>query len=167
MKNIILVGFMGSGKTSIGREIANVTGLKYVDIDDMIVKEAKMPIKSIFAKRGEDGFRDIEKRVVIKAAKMKNVVIATGGGVVKIPDNVRTLRKSGNVVYLKTGFDTIVDRIKGRDDRPLFDMNNIKGTRKLYTDRLPVYRKSAHITVITDKNSVKQVAKKIIDRTGL
>jgi shikimate kinase len=167
MNNIILIGFMGSGKTSIGRELAKKTGLKYVDLDRMIVKRSGMPIKRIFARFGEEVFRDLEAQVVKKAAGMKRVVIATGGGVVKRTANVRELRKAGKVVFLRTGFGTIVDRIRARDDRPLFDMDNIKGTKKLYLSRLPVYRRSAHLAVTTDNKTIKQVVDIIIKKTGL
>ncbi len=167
MENIILIGFMGSGKTSIGRELARITGFKYADMDKMIVKHKGMSIKKIFALYGEDAFRDIESLMVKKAAKMKKAVIATGGGVVKREGNIKLLRKAGTVVYLKTGFDAIVERIRERDDRPLFDMNNLNATKMLYKGRLPVYSKAAHFTIVTEKHTVKSAAKAILKKAGL
>jgi shikimate kinase len=166
MKNIILIGFMGSGKTTIGRLISKKTGMKYLDMDRMIVKKAGMPVKKIFAVRGEEAFRDMESEAVIEAAMKKNSVIATGGGVIKRPGNIKHLKKAGFVVFLRASFETIVRRIKDRDDRPLFDMNNQAGVKKLFRSRLPVYKKSADYTVDTDKRSAVEIAALIIKKAG-
>ncbi|MGD0566463.1 MAG: shikimate kinase [Candidatus Goldiibacteriota bacterium] len=166
MENIILIGFMGSGKTTVGRSLAKKSGLKYVDLDRMIVKEAGMPIKKIFALLGEEAFRNFESKTVIRASKLKKSVIATGGGVIKRPENIRRLKKAGLVVYLKASLGTIVNRIKKRDDRPLFDMNNLDSVKKLYNSRMPVYKKAAGFTVDTDKNSVQEITKIIIEKAG-
>ncbi|MCE5299903.1 MAG: shikimate kinase [Spirochaetia bacterium] len=160
--NIALIGFMGSGKTTIGRLLAKQTGKKLVDIDRLIVKRAGMPVRRIFEKQGEDGFRTLETKVTISVAKKSNQVISTGGGVVKRERNINALRKTGIVVYLKTSFNEIVDRIRMRDDRPLFDMDNIKGTKKLYTSRLPVYKAAADLTVVTDNKDAEHVCAAII-----
>jgi shikimate kinase len=165
MKNIILIGFMGSGKTTIGRSIAKKSGLKYVDLDRMIVKEAGMSVKKIFALRGEKAFRDIESKVVAKASRLKGAVVATGGGVINRPVNIGRLKKAGFVVYLKTSFDEIVRRIKDRDDRPLFDVNDLTSVSKLYDKRAPVYRCAAAFTVNTEKDTVSGIAEKIIKRS--
>jgi shikimate kinase len=166
MNNIILIGFMGSGKTTIGGLVAKKTKRKYADLDKMIVKHAKMPIAKIFDKYGEEHFRDIESLIVKKVSKLKGYVIATGGGVVKREKNIIELKKCGKIIYLYASFNEIVGRIKERDDRPLFDVNDLKQTKKLYRSRLKIYRQAADFTVNTAALGAEKTADRIIKIAG-
>jgi len=164
MKNIILIGFMGSGKTSVARKIASLTKLKLEDIDLWIVKSAKMEIKEIFEKRGEAFFRKLEIKTAKKVCAIKNRVISTGGGIVTQAENLKILKSGGIVVYLKNSFATSVKRLEGKKDRPLFDLSNRKKTKLLFESRLKLYKKAAAVTVSTDNKSVLQVAKEVIKK---
>lgn len=167
MKNIILIGFMGSGKTSVGMEISNVTGLKLEDIDTRIVRTSKMEIRDIFEKYGEEYFRKLETKTAGKVCSLKNRVISTGGGIVTRPENLPVLKKGGIVVYLKNSFAVSAKRLSGKKDRPLFDPLNLKKTEALYKKRLKLYKQAADITVVTDKKSVAQAAAEVIKKAGI
>src|SRR5688572_23766995 len=98
--NVVLIGFMGCGKTTLGARLAQMLGLKFVDMDDCIVKKAGCPIPEIFARNGEAGFRRIESEVLDELQQREHLVIATGGGVVTVPENLPKLRSLGFVVWL-------------------------------------------------------------------
>ena len=119
MKNLVLTGFMGTGKTTVGKLIAKKLGYRFTDTDVEIEKQEGKTISELFELYGEDGFRDIESRVVAELGKKKNTVIATGGGVVLRKENMDNLRKNGVIVLLRTDLDTIVHRLADKTDRPL------------------------------------------------
>ena len=109
--NIILCGFMGSGKTVVGTELAKITGRKFVDTDEMVEKKQGVAIKAIFATRGEEYFRDLEWEVCKEVAQMKDAVISTGGGAMTFQRNVDAVKNSGKIVFLDADFDVICKRI--------------------------------------------------------
>jgi shikimate kinase len=162
MKNIVLIGFMGSGKTAVSRALARKAKMMLLDTDSMIVKRSRMSIKRIFALYGEDEFRKRETKAAIAAAKSKNAVIATGGGIVTRKENIRALKKSGAMVYLKNSFAVSAKRLSGRTDRPLFDHKNIKKAKALFNKRRRLYSAAADLTVVTDRKSLKEVVEEII-----
>ena len=120
MNNIVLCGFMGSGKTVVGKELAKIMGVKFVDTDEMIEKEQGVAVKAIFAAHGEDYFRELEYEMCKKAAKMNGVVISTGGGAMTFERNVKAIKQGSKVVFLDADFDVICDRIGNSGNRPLF-----------------------------------------------
>ena len=166
MKNLVLIGFMGSGKTSVAARISRLTGRKAVDTDALVEIRTGKKIKDIFASKGEDYFRKLESAAAKKAAAMKNSVIATGGGIIKKPENIRALKKTGTVIFLKNSFAVSARRLKGKTDRPLFKSGNLKQARELYKSRLPVYMKCADIIINTDKKTVNEAADLIIKKTA-
>lgn len=166
MANLVLIGFMGSGKTSVAKELSKLTGMKAVDTDAMIEKKSGKKIKTIFAQKGEAYFRILESKAAIKAAGMKNTVIATGGGIIKNPDNIKALKKTGTVIFLKNSFSVAEARLKNKKDRPLFSRDNMKQAKRLFRERLPVYAGSADITVNTDKKSIKEAVEEIVSKIG-
>ena len=158
--NIVLVGFMGSGKTAIGRELAERTGRTFIDTDHLI-EEDGTSIADMFASEGEKAMRAREKRVVAQAARAKRAVIATGGGTVLDADNVKVLRRGGVIVYLKVGVDELERRLeKTLAGRPLLraaEGGTLDGDRlrrrveQLLSDRIPVYESIAdHVVVCED-----------------
>ena len=128
--NIVLTGFMATGKTEISKAISEISKYNLVDTDDMIVEQEGITINEIFDKCGEEYFRKTECEVIKKAAEMKNVVIATGGGVVLNEQNIENLRKTG----------VIFNRLEeARKTRPLLKRDSIENIKKRFDDRKPFY----------------------------
>jgi shikimate kinase len=155
--NIILTGFMGSGKSSIGRVLAKETNSYFLDTDSLIESFENRKISEIFQNDGEDAFRNMEKRVFdwIKL-NVKNSIISTGGG---LPMFVPEIKEAGKVIYLQVDFDVIVSRLTKEDfeKRPLF--KDLKKAEELFKKRDEVYRKLSHYIIKNDnlENSVKEI----------
>ena len=152
--NIVLVGFMGTGKTRIGQDVAKRLGLRFVDMDDCIVERAGKPIPEIFADDGEPHFRSIERQVVIDLAGETGHVIATGGGVVLNPDNIRDFNEQGLVICLSATPEVILERVQHDTNRPLLNaddkMAKIRGildTRQPLYDAIPNKIDTSEMTV--------------------
>ena len=138
--NIVLTGFMASGKTEISKAIAALSNYTLVDTDDMIVKSTGMSINEIFAKYGEDKFREIEHECICKATKQEGLVISTGGGVVLNKENMNELRKNGIIFNLSPDFSVIEERLAAAAaTRPRLKNQNIDDIKKRFNDRLPFY----------------------------
>ncbi len=158
--NIILCGFMGSGKTVVGNELAKIMGRKFVDTDEMIEKQQGIAIKAIFAAYGEEHFRDLEFECCKKIADMKNCVVSTGGGAMTFQRNVDAVKGSGKVVFLDADFDVICSRIGDSTTRPLFQ--DKEKARALYDERKSKYLSAADI-VIDGNMSARKTAIEIAD----
>ncbi|MEC4684278.1 MAG: shikimate kinase [Nitrospirota bacterium] len=164
MKNIVLTGFMGSGKTAVGRELANRLGMKLVELDEEIEKAEGLTINEIFSRFGERYFRDRETEIVRKFAGQDNVVISTGGGVVLREENMKALREKGVIVCLKATPETILKRTSTSGERPLLNVDDpLKKIRDLLDYREPFYEK-ADILIETDSLSTAEIADEIIRR---
>lgn len=153
MNNIVLCGFMGSGKTVVGRELAKIMGVKFVDTDELIEKEQGVAIKAIFAAHGEDYFRDLEYEMCKKVAQMKGAVVSTGGGAMTFPRNVEAIKQGSKVVFLDASFDVICDRIGNSTTRPLFQ--DREKAKKLYDERKDKYLAAADYVVNGDMGARK------------
>lgn len=153
MNNIVLCGFMGSGKTVVGRELAKIMGAKFVDTDELIEKEQGVAIKAIFAAHGEDYFRDLEYEMCKKVAQMKGAVVSTGGGAMTFARNVEAIKKGSKVVFLDASFDVICDRIGNSTTRPLFQ--DREKAKKLYDERKDKYLAAADYVVNGDMGARK------------
>ena len=153
MNNIILCGFMGCGKTVVGKELAKIMGRKFIDTDEMIEKEQGMAIKAIFAARGEDYFRELEYEACKKTADERNCVISTGGGALTFERNVEAVKKGGKVVFLDASFDTICERIGTSHNRPLFE--DREKARQLYDERKDKYLSAADYVIDGDLSARK------------
>lgn len=151
--NIALCGFMGAGKTVVGKELAKVTGRKFVDTDEMIEAETGVSIPAIFASRGEEYFRDLEFEICKKAAELKNSVISTGGGAMTFERNVEAIKKGAKVVFLDASFDVICDRVGDASSRPLF--KNRENAKALYDERREKYIAAADFVVDGDMSARK------------
>ena len=162
MRNIVLIGFMGTGKTSTGRLLAGRLGRHFVDIDRKIEQESGLAISEIFARHGEAYFRAKEKELVARVSRYRRAVIATGGGVVLDPANMERLRAGGVIVCLTASVETILERTGRRSTRPLLarpDREEI--VARLLAERAPLYG-AADFTVDTSTLSPRMAAEKII-----
>lgn len=153
MNNIVLCGFMGSGKTVVGRELAKIMGAKFVDTDELIEKEQGIAIKAIFAAHGEDYFRDLEYEICKKVAQMKGAVVSTGGGAMTFARNVEAIKQGSKVVFLDASFDVICDRIGNSTTRPLFQ--DREKAKRLYDERKDKYLAAADYVVNGDMGARK------------
>lgn len=151
--NIVLTGFMASGKTEISKAIAELSDYNLIDTDDMIVKKAGMSINEIFAAHGEQYFRQLEKEAVREASDLNKAVIATGGGVILDKENIELMRRTGVIFNLAPDFSVIAERIdNARKTRPLLQKDSIEDIEKRFNDRLPFYADCDYkIKVINDR----------------
>ena len=153
MNNIVLCGFMGSGKTVVGKELAKILGVKFVDTDELIEEEQGVAIKAIFATHGEDYFRDLEYEMCKKVAEMNGVVVSTGGGAMTFKRNVDAINEGSKVVFLDASFDVICDRIGDSTTRPLFQ--DKEKAKKLYDERKDKYLSAADYVINGDMGARK------------
>jgi len=165
---IVLTGFMGSGKTSVGEELSMRLGYQFIDTDTLIEERDGMPISLIFKEKGEDYFRQVEQAVVEEVSKRNNVVIATGGGVIKNKRNLENLQRGGIIIWLKTEPEVILKRVMLEGGkRPLLNVEEpLREINKLLTERLPLYMQ-ADIAIDTSFITPGESVEKIIERLGL
>ena len=152
--NVVLIGMPGSGKSTVGKKIAELLGKKFIDTDELIVKMENKPIPEIFSCLGEDVFRDIEEKALKSAMNERGAVIATGGGIIKRSENHYPLSSNGKVVWLKRDINSLATK-----GRPL--SKSIEDIKKLYSERKELYRQCADITIYNDKKVV-EIAKEIV-----
>ena len=129
MQNLILIGPMGSGKTTVGKQLAKRTRMDFVDSDHMIEDRCGVSISTIFDIEGEDGFRKRETKMLAELCERSGIVLATGGGAITVEENRILLRKSGFVVYLKTSIETQLARTQKNNNRPLLE--NVDAKKRL------------------------------------
>lgn len=148
MRNIYLCGFMGCGKSHIGRRVAKRLGCEFIDLDSYIEEKENMTISDIFEQYGEPYFREAEARYIREMPK--NCVVATGGGAIINPNTAETAKKAGKVVFLDAKFSTCYERIKGDTRRPLVMKNTPEQLEELYNTRRVIYRKNSSLIVAAD-----------------
>lgn len=157
--NIVLVGLMGSGKSTVGRLAAQSLGFGFADTDHLIAESAGMSIPDIFAIEGEGGFRKRETEALLSLVGQQGMIIATGGGIVTVPGNMPLLRQLGFVVWLNASPGTLHQRTAHGHDRPLLRNADPAGTlRKLYEERRPLYESVCDMKITTDELSPQDVA---------
>ena len=160
---VVLVGFMGSGKSSVGRELARRFGVPFVDVDAWIESATGCRIRDLFAREGEPAFREREKAALREVLSVKGCVIATGGGAFVDEENRVLLRSYAPVVYLDAAVETLLGRLAADLGRPLLrggDREEV--VRELLSRRVPGYR-TADVTVPTDGRTVEEVAGQVAD----
>jgi shikimate kinase len=162
LKNIFLVGFMGAGKTTVGRILAARLGYRYCDSDKVIETKTGKAVSEIFSELGEARFRELESETLESLSGKIKQVIATGGGAVMRERNWDAMRKGGVAVYLRAPFTVIWDRIRHSRTRPLLKVDNpLEASRELLEKRAPYYEK-ADLAVDTEGLSVEEIASRII-----
>ena len=160
--NIILIGPMGSGKTSTGRMLAKEMGYAFADTDEEVTKRTGVSIAYIFDVEGEEGFRKRECLALKECLNDNNTILSTGGGIVLSKENRDLLQDRGTVVYLQTSIRFQVKRTASTNNRPLLQNNDPEETlEKLMLTRAPLYEEIADITIMTDNKSLQEMSKEI------
>jgi len=161
-KNIVLIGMMGVGKTSVSKALASkLSDFSFIDIDDEIVKNTGISINEIFAKYGEKYFRELEKKEVERLSNLENLVISTGGGIVNSVENISKLAKNGVIIFLQATPEILFNRIKKENTRPLLNVENPqKKISDLLSEREEKY-KMADFTVDTENKTIDEVVEEI------
>lgn len=163
-RNIFLIGPMGAGKSTIGRQLAQMLNMDFLDSDSVIEERAGADIDWIFDLEGEEGFRKREERILNELTQAQGLVLSTGGGSVISKDNRNVLSARGIVVYLETTVDKQFERTQRDKKRPLLQNEDPYQTLvELAKVRNPLYEEIADITIKTDEQSAKVVANQIID----
>jgi shikimate kinase len=163
VRNLILIGFMGSGKSSVGREIARRYGLRFLDTDSMIRQKYGKSISEIFVIDGESAFREEEHQVLLRLRGAQQMVVATGGGIVLEPRNRSILRSLGAVIWLTAEEEVIWERVSRKQSRPLLQTDDPRSTiRSLMAIRYPLYHETADITIETSELSHQEVATRVL-----
>ena len=159
---ITLTGFMGSGKTTVGKVLADFLGCPFMDLDDLVVKKAGKSIPDIFAQDGEPAFRELEAQILRKTVAKyaeSTAILALGGGAVLAPASAALLHEKTVCIYLRAALDTLLERLAGETaGRPLAD----DSLAERLASREPIYEKTAHVIIDTDGLSPDEVADEII-----
>ncbi|MCM8831032.1 MAG: shikimate kinase [Candidatus Omnitrophica bacterium] len=162
MKNIYLVGFMGTGKTTIGKLLAEKIKKKFVEMDSEIEKKEGKKIVDIFKENGEAYFRRLEKELLKDLSRQTDLVVSCGGGLICDDENLEILKKTGLVINLLASPKTIYERTRFSLDRPLLNVSNpLDKIKELLRKRMPFYRQ-AHYSIKTDNITAKEVVEKIV-----
>ena len=163
--NIFLIGFMGVGKSTVSDYLSKILASPQVEMDQVIVNKEHMSINKIFEEYGEEYFRNCETNLLIELQKKNNQIVSFGGGVAMREINVREMKKNGRVVLLTASPETILERVKDSDERPLLrGRKNTEYISELMEIRRPKYRAAADIIVDTDHKNVEEIAEEIVGK---
>jgi shikimate kinase len=162
MENIFLIGFMGTGKTTVAKCLNRKYDMEIIDMDAAIEEAEGMSISEIFEKKGEEYFRDLETTMIMDLQDKDNTVVSCGGGVVLRAENVESMKKSGKIVLLEASPETILERVVRNNKRPLLEGHkNIKDISDMMEARRPRYEAAADIVVNVDGKTVAGVCRAI------
>ncbi len=163
--NIILIGFMGSGKTSVGERLAQNLSYRFQDTDRLLEQQERDTINHIFAVHGEEYFRNKETGLLQELRpKLEHVVLSTGGGLPLREQNATLLKEMGFVVYLKASKETTLKRLAGDNTRPLLQGDDVENRiESMLNYRTPLYEKVAHKIIVTDHKSINEIATAIME----
>ncbi len=164
-KNIYLIGPMGTGKTTIGRQLAKKLEIEFFDSDHEIEKKTGVDIARIFDIEGEEGFRAREREIIAELSEKTGIVLATGGGVILDEENRKHLAKNGFIVYLKSSVDHLLERTRYDTKRPLLQTDNPRERlEELIAIRDPLYQSIADCVIDTGGRSIRGVSRKITNK---
>ncbi|HHT97268.1 MAG TPA: YqeG family HAD IIIA-type phosphatase [Clostridiales bacterium] len=168
-KNIVLIGFMGSGKTSVAKALAQKLDFNFLDTDLLIEEGEKTTINEIFSNKGPDYFRQLETDLLIELnSNIKKTVLSTGGGIILKKKNVKILKQTGKIIYLDASVETIIKRLDGDDTRPLLaDENKEAKIQEILNDRISIYKNAADFTIDTNNKTIADIINIIIKQGGV
>lgn len=162
-RNIILTGFMGCGKSTIGRLTSSLTGFEYIDMDMLIQRQHSMSVSEIFEVYGENYFRKAERGICKLCSLISSYIIATGGGVIKDEDNMHNLSRNGVIVYLSSSPGKIYSNLKHDNSRPLLSGGNkLEKITQMLNERTPLYEKYAEICIDVSNTFPENAAKLLL-----
>ena len=166
LKNIVLIGMSGVGKTTIGDALSRALNREFLDIDILIERQTNISIENIFSIHGEVYFRELESNIVKQIYQDKNLIISTGGGIVLVKDNIDRLRENGIIVLLEGTIDYIINNIKkSKNNRPLLNGVDIQEkVKSLYNNRKELYLSAGDFIVLVNNKSVDEIVYEIIER---
>lgn len=163
--NIVLIGFMGAGKTTISEYLSTMFAMRIVEMDQIIAEREHMTIPDIFETYGEEYFRNLETELLIEMQSERNAVISCGGGVAMRERNVVEMKKNGRVVLLTATPEVIYERVKDSDDRPVLrGRKNVKGIAELMEQRREKYEAAADLVIHTDNKTVLEICEELVQR---
>ena len=162
MKNIFLIGYMGTGKSSVAAYMAKEYSMEVLEMDEMIAMRESMNISDIFANNGEEYFRNVETRLLQEICIQENKVVSCGGGIVLRGQNVEEMRKSGTIVLLSARPETILERVKDDTSRPLLQGNKtVSYIREMMDKRREFYENAAEVVIQTDGKQIGEICSEI------
>ena len=160
--NLILIGFMGTGKSTIARQLSKQLDMPFFEMDEMIVQKEGMEISDIFQEKGEAYFRDLETALLKKLLQEEKGILSCGGGIILRDENIQAMKKHGTVILLTAKPETILKRVKHNQSRPVLNgKKNINDITKLMKERESRYQMAADITISTDDKSLSQICEEI------
>lgn len=164
-QHIFLIGFMGTGKSTVAGELSRRLGISQIEMDDEIVKEQGMSINDIFEKYGEAHFRGLESDLLAGLSEKKQMVVSCGGGVVTRSENVECMKKCGRIVLLTARPETVYHRVKDNEERPILKNNmTVEFISGLMEKRRKAYESAADILIETDEKSISQICEEIMHK---
>jgi len=166
-KNIVFIGFMGSGKSLVSKELGGSINWEVLSTDSLIEEKEQKPIYQIFAEKGEPYFRQIECEIVQEAAQRKGIIIDCGGGVVLNPENIKALKANGFLVYLYASAEFIYGIVKDQKNRPLLNVENpLEEIKRLLKERKGLYGQ-ADLEVCSENKSIEEISKEVESKLGI
>lgn len=163
--NIYLIGFMGVGKSTVAGTLRQLCGMEIIDTDEELVRRAGMTIPEIFEKHGQEAFREMETVLFRELSETKNVIVSCGGGAILREENRRLMKQSGTVVQLTAKPETILERVRGDNNRPILEgRKNVPAIRALLDERREAYELARDVTVATDGRGTWDIAAEILEK---
>ena len=165
MRNIFLIGYMGTGKSTVATYLHENYGMEVLEMDQEIVEREGKSISELFATKGEPYFRDLETELLVESVDKENQVVSCGGGVVLREKNVEMMKKSGQIVLLTAKPETILERVRDDESRPLLKGNkNVTFIQDMMEKRREKYEAAADIVIATDDKDVQSICKEIVEK---
>lgn len=164
--NIVIVGYMGTGKSTIAESIRRKTKMQMIDMDQEIVKREGRAISEIFESEGEEYFRDLETNLLKELQERDNIIVSCGGGIVLRDENIKEMKKVGTVVLLTVSPETIYRRVMNNKKRPLLNGKmNLEYIKNMMESRKAQYEKAAQVIVVGDGKTVRMISEEVIEKT--